>query len=423
MKYVKLFEQWLADKSQPFLFEGGASGHMSHPFDDKGLTFGDFKNIVDAGLRGELNFEEEPTEKTDGQNLWATIKDGEVRFARNKGDSINPMSLSDFKTKFSDHPSTAVRDTFSFAAEDLAKLLLGLPPAKQQEIFNNGKDFINMELIYSQNPNVINYDTDVIQFHNITRTDGKGNILGTDSRPAKEIPNILAKVKSNIGRKFKIIPPRVVQLQRDLDFSTNKKRFINQINQLRNRYKLNDGDEVSRYHELWWRELIDKDFPNLSQDVKEGLLRRWAYGDKKSLNMRSLAKQIGPKEAALVKKYDKEDVKKKYKENIRPFEDLFLELGSVILKNASNFLAANPSEEAQRLRAQIQSEAGKIKKTGGAEQVKRVENELARLDRIGGIESIYPTEGIVFRYNGKLYKLTGTFAALNQLLGIIKYGR
>ena len=97
MKYVKLFEQWLADKSQPFLFEGGASGHMSHPFDDKGLTFGDFKNIVDAGLRGELNFEEEPTEKTDGQNLWATIKDGEVRFARNKGDSINPMSLSDLK--------------------------------------------------------------------------------------------------------------------------------------------------------------------------------------------------------------------------------------------------------------------------------------------------------------------------------------
>ncbi len=70
-----------------------------------------------------------------------------------------PRAVAVFKTKFSDHPSTAVRDTFSFAAEDLAKLLLGLPPAKQQEIFNNGKDFINMELIYSQNPNVINYDT------------------------------------------------------------------------------------------------------------------------------------------------------------------------------------------------------------------------------------------------------------------------
>ena len=48
---------------------------------------------------------------------------------------------------------------------------------------------------------------------------------------------------------------------------------------------------------------------------------------------------------------------------------------------------------------------------------------MARLDRIGGIESIFPTEGIVFKYKGKIYKLTGTFAAINQLLGIMKYGR
>ena len=86
-------------------------------------------------------------------------------------------------------------------------------------------------------------------------------------------------------------------------------------------------------------------------------------------------------------------------------------------------MAANPSEEAQRLRAYLSAEADKIKTTGGPDQIKKVEGELDRLNRIGGIDSIYPTEGIVFRYNGKLYKLTGTFAALNQLLGIIKYGR
>jgi hypothetical protein len=174
---------------------------------------------------------------------------------------------------------------------------------------------------------------------------------------------------------------------------------------------------------MWWRELIDKEFPNLDQDVKEGLLKRWAYDDKKSLDMRSLEKTIGKEESDKIKKFDKEDVKKRFKENIRPFEDLFLELGSVILKNASNFVAANPSDEAQRLRSYLSAEADKIKQTGGEAEIKKVEAELARLDRIGGIESIYPTEGIVFRYNGKLYKLTGTFAALNQLLGIIKYGR
>jgi len=423
MKHIKLFEEWLADKSQPFLFEGGAAGHMSHPYDDKGLTFGDFKKIVDAGLRGELNFEEEPIEKTDGQNLFVTMKDGKVMFARNTGDTKDPMSLNQFVSKFEAHDVPGVRDTFVFAAKDLANLLSKLPSSKQAEIFNDGKNFMNMELIYSKNPNVINYDTDVIQFHNITKTDGDGNILDTDSRPAKEIPQILAKVKSNVGKTFKIIPPRILQLQKDVDFSNNKKKFEDKIIALQRRYGLNDGDEVSRYHEMWWRELIDADFPNLSQDVKEGLLRRWAYGDKKTLNMRSLAKQIGKEEAALVKKYDKEDVKKKYKENIRPFEDLFLELGSTIIRNASNFVAANPSDEAQRLRAYLDTETTKIKKGGGVNQIKKVEDQLAKLDRIGGLDSIYPSEGIVFRYNGKLYKLTGAFAPLNQLLGIIKYGR
>ena len=423
MKHIKLFEQWLADKSQPFLFEGGAAGHMAHPFDDKDLTFGDFKAMIDAGLRGELNFEEDATEKTDGQNAFATIQDGEVKFARNKGELKNPMTLSEFKNKFEGHPSKLVQDTFQFAAQDLARLLMALSPADQEKYFKNGKDFMNMELIYSQNPNVIHYDTDVIQFHGIKETDGNGNITGTNNKPAKEIADILKKVESDIGKTFKIIPPRVIKLQKDLDFTTNKKRFINQVNALEKRYGLTDSDEVDKYHEMWWRELIDKQFPTLSQDVKEGLLKRWAYGDKKSLNMRSLAKQIGPNEAALVKKFDKEDVAKKYKENIRPFEDLFLELGSVILKNASDFLAANPSDEAQRLRSQIQTAGSKIKKTGGADQVRKVEAELARLDRIGGIESIFPTEGIVFKYKGKIYKLTGTFAAINQLLGIMKYGR
>ena len=69
------------------------------------------------------------------------------------------------------------------------------------------------------------------------------------------------------------------------------------------------------------------------------------------------------------------------------------------------------------------AEAEGIKKTGGAAQIAKVEAELARLDRIGGIESIIPTEGIVFVYKGKTMKLTGTFAAINQLMGIIKYGR
>lgn len=79
MNRIKLFEEWLADISQPLLLEGGASGHMSHPFDDKGLTFGDFKKIIDAGLRGQLNFEEDPTEKClSGDSMLTLKKHGKI---------------------------------------------------------------------------------------------------------------------------------------------------------------------------------------------------------------------------------------------------------------------------------------------------------------------------------------------------------
>ena len=37
------------------ILEGGAYGHMAHPFDDKDLTFGDLKKIITSGLGGTLN--------------------------------------------------------------------------------------------------------------------------------------------------------------------------------------------------------------------------------------------------------------------------------------------------------------------------------------------------------------------------------
>ena len=423
---VLSFDEYIVEKynvlKEELILEGGAAGHMSHPFDEKDLTFADFKKIVTSGLQGELNFEEEPTEKTDGQNVFATVQDGEVKFSRNKGGLKDPMDLKSFKDKFEGHPSKLVQDTFQFAAEDLANALIKLSP-KDLEVFDNGKNWMNMELIYSKNPNVIYYDRDVIQFHGIKKTDGEGNIIGDDNKSATAIVKALEGVKANIGKIFTVIPPQIVKIGKDLNFDKNQSKFIKQIEALRDRYKLTDNDEVSRYHEMWWRETIDTNFPDLQQDYKEGLLLRWAYADKKTLNMRSLAKEIGKDEAASIKKFDKEDVKKKYKENIRPFEDLFLELGSIILKNASNFVAANPDKEMQRLHDQIRTEAGKIKKGGEVDQVNKVIKELDRLDRIGGIESIIPTEGIVFVYKGKTMKLTGTFAAINQLMGIIKYGR
>ena len=74
-KYSPLSKDWWNDELRELLTEGGAYGHMAHPFDDKDLTFKDLKNIIERGLGGQLNREDNVTEKLDGQNLmisWRT---------------------------------------------------------------------------------------------------------------------------------------------------------------------------------------------------------------------------------------------------------------------------------------------------------------------------------------------------------------
>ena len=416
------FTAFVNEMYQP-IFEGGAAGHMMHPFDDADLTFDDFIKMIQAGLSGDLNFEEEPTEKTDGQNIFATVKDGKAMFARNKGQLKDPLSLDGVNTMFADHPSEQVKATFTLAAKDLAKGLEGLSKKDQDSYFENGMNFMNMELIYSKNSNVINYDRDVIQFHGIKKTDGQGNIVGEDNKAAKDLAKIIKDANNHIGEVFEIIPPQALKVAKDAEFDEKLDYFVAKVYKLQDEFNLSLTDPVSKYHEAWWRKQIDGKFPDLDQAHKDGLVLRWAYDDKKSLDMRALAKLVSPKELEAIKDFEKEDLKKKYKENIRPFEDLFLELGSVVLKNASNFLALSPDKEMQRLHDTIRKEAEAIKLNGDVKQIEKVESELARLARIGGIESIIPTEGLVFKFKGGLYKLTGTFAAINQLMGIIKYGR
>jgi hypothetical protein len=416
-----LIEKW-NEKNATIILEGGAAGHMMHPFDDETLTFGEIKHIIDGALEGRLDFEEAPTEKTDGQNLFVTMQNGQVLFARNKGQMKQPIGLSEITQMFQDHPSDGVRDTFTFAANDLATALQSLP-AKDQAEFNNGTSFMNMELIYSGNSNVIVYGKDVIQFHGIVHTDGQGNQTGSDNKIAGKIANALKDVNKHVQKTFEIIPPQQLQIGKSIDFEEKKGYFLNKIQTLENKYKLQDADPVSKYHEMWWTELIEKTFPHIDAIDRAGLVQRWAFADKKALNLNDLKKKMSKDEYVAFQKFDKEDAAKKYKENILPFENLFLELGSVVLKNVSNLLVANPSQEAQRLHAQIKSESDKIKQNGDLKQLAKVEKELARLNSIGGIESIVPSEGLVFQYKGKLFKLTGTFAAINQLMGIIKYGR
>ena len=52
-----------------------------------------------------------------------------------------------------------------------------------------------------------------------------------------------------------------------------------------------------------------------------------------------------------------------------------------------------------------------------------LKTQLDRLNALGGLKSIIPSEGVTFMFKGKVYKYTGAFAPVNQILGMLRFTR
>jgi hypothetical protein len=429
------------NNSGKLLTEGGAAGHMAHPWDDHGLTFNDMREIVERALSGHLNREAAVTEKTDGQNIQVTWKNGQPGFARNKGTIINPMTpeqlIADFERKY--HESVAkngeagaegyklVVEAYRACAEDLTEALNRIGADRLAQIFKDGRVFANMEIIYPSTKNVIAYDKAHLQFHNLVEYDEKGNTVETDLTGGALMQRVIEEANAHMQNTFSFIPPQQLKLGRVSDFEDQKKAFFNEIDQLEKRYNLKDTDVISDYHKAWWRDVIQTKANELGYQIPEqvltALIYRWAFDDK-STNIAMLKKQIdNPQFSEWVTEFDKKDFKQYRKQNLEPFESIFLRLGVVVLQNASNFLAANPTEAVQDIRTDLAQLIKELQSGGNQDTINKLKHELRRIEKLGGFNSIVPSEGLVFVYGGNTYKMTGAFAPVNQILGVLKYTR
>ena len=109
------------------------------------------------------------------------------------------------------------------------------------------------------------------------------------------------------------------------------------------------------------------------------------------------------------------------KENMKPFETLFFEVGAEVLKNVKGFMAANPNKTVQGIRKKLNAAISNVKAGGDKKKLNTLKLQLDKLNKIGGVNAIVPSEGIVFKYKGKTYKFTGAFAPINQITGLISF--
>ena len=414
-------EETTGDLKEGFLMEGGAYGHMNHPFDTElGLTFGDLKLIIDGALNGKLEF---TREKTDGQALAISYrKDRGIIAARNKGHikdkGLNALDIKGVSDKFANRGG--LTDAYNFAMRDLESAISKLSNAQREKIFKNGSKFMNIEVIWPESVNVIPYGQPLLVFHGTMEYDDSGTAIGADTSDARILAGMIKQVNADVQDKYTIQGPPVVKLPQNQELSKLKSKFFGQLSKVQKEFKLKDTDGVAEYHQRWWEQYIDKNSPStLDNKTKMGLVRRWAFYDK---GFRLDNKNIKDSNTLdWAKKTDKIDQAKISKQNLRKFEDIFLGVGAEVLSFMSSALTVNPDKALRDMQKRLDQTIKDVKKSGDPKKIAKLKMELERLNAVGGRNKIVPNEGLVFTYKGYTMKLTGTFASLNQILGLMYF--
>ena len=196
---------------------------MSHPFDDNHLTFGDFKNIIDLSLSGQLNREDNVTEKLDGQNLMVSWIGGKLRAARNKGNLQNfgasSLDINGMASKFAGRGN--IKDAFVFAMKDLEKAIGSLSDKQKEKVFGNGNKWMNLEVIYPKAPRIIDYDVSELFFHGSIEIDESGRTISQVKGSARMLEGMIRQVNQHVQRKFKISNPIALSLPKVQNFGKN----------------------------------------------------------------------------------------------------------------------------------------------------------------------------------------------------------
>jgi len=380
--------------NESLLMEGGAYGHMNHPFDiEMNLTFGDLKQIVTKALNGDLEL---AREKTDGQALAVSWVNGRLVAARNKSHLKNKgegaMTIGQVADKFAGRGG--LTDAYNFAMKDLSAAIAALSEPQRKKIFKDGACFMNLEVIYPTSVNVIPYNQPLLVFHGTFEYDINGVIIGENQQAASILGGMIKQVNAHVQSKYTIQGPPMTKLPKSEQLTKLQGKYLGMISKLQSEFGLSDNDGVGEYHQAWWAKFVEKGAKKLDTQEKIGLVKRWAFNDKsfrintiQDVKLRAWAEQI-----------DKQDQQKISKQNLMRFEEIFLGVGADVLSFMSSVLTANPESAKRQMVARLESTIQQVKASGDPKKIEKLKLELQRLNALGGFDKIVPNEGIVFVY-------------------------
>lgn len=403
------------------ILEGGLGGHMPHLYESWDLTFSQMKHVFKAASKGELK----GTEKTDGQNIKLSfnVKTQKALGARNvtqiRSGGLDTEEMLSF---FASHPNPNLKLAFSDAIKIFEKAVKLLDVNKQIEFFGpDSNNWYNAEVMDDRTRNVVNYDARNLLIHrtghaSYDKQTGKVQEESDIDKKSELFMNFLEKVQNKVSEKRHSILVNPIQNLKALDNKEALRIAYSEIDKVVAKHGLKDTDTIS---EFLRRELMIRVKTNLPLDIKEAIING-TVGFSPPIKKREI-KKGQPAETQAEIDNVLAQISFHIKQAMLPIEILVTDFAAEMLKTLESIFILDNKEETRRLSQEVSNTINSIQSSDKKGDIEFLNRQLEKLKGADTVSSA--VEGFAFSYNGVLYKFTGKFAPINQILGLSKYGR
>ena len=392
---------------------GGVAGHLNHIHENLDFTFGEIKAMLSDVAQANI----EPIEKVDGQNVFFTwhAGTGAIRTARNDGDiKKGGMTPEEYASKWTGHPA---ENAFMNGFGAIQRAVDTLGEETLIDIFGaNGDNWVNSEIMYHGNPNIINYGGDWIVLHNMRSIASTGEQAMNSSGFSALVSAVESAEDEMDEEGWRISGPQLVALQ-DLSDGTAYDNFVAELDSATG---MSDSATIGDYVEEQLRVGPVGRVP-LPVHQQEELIK--IILDREGAPPYKDFKKSVPKEHhKLVSTMATKTNKRKLIAGVTlPVETAISNFAIEVLRGLKSFFVGDHDAEIERLRQEVEESIAALESAQGADAEKLAAMLEKQAAKLGPIENIASTmEGIVFEHppgSEQLYKLTGSFAMANQLIG------
>ena len=393
---------------------GGAAKHMSHVWEVYDAKFSDVFNLLTDLTTGQIPV----TEKFDGANIhFRVANDGTVRFARNLTDIRNGgFSFADALTLYQNHPA---RDIFVEGCRAIDEAYTD----KWWPFGYSGRDWINAEIIFTEQPQLLEYGYNSIVLHEVVTflPDGSKTL---DPVKRNNMHRLLEQdhVSTITSRDWRLLGPTLVEMPNQsgdgyLTEAIERLKLCMSAASLREDNTLRDFLRYSVRHGLV--EQI-----RTSAAVKDRLADKIS-GKDSGVRLVDLKKGQPAGVAEQISYYGQRKHELRHcREAMKPIINTLAAFSASRLAGLKSVLIDCHDSESSRIAELITAEGSRVATASDEHAMARTNMFNDLLEQWNLVGSAPPAiEGVTFEFAGQKVKITGGFADLNQLLGLNRYGR